>query len=272
MNFSKRIGLSLLTVFVIVFGLSNNCNSQILPAHAHNDYLHEKPLLDAVDCKFKSIEVDVFAIGDSLFVAHDFNKIVPSRTIRNLYLDPLKELIKKNKGSVYGNGEEIILLVDFKSEGLETYKVLHEILEDYKKILTSYKSGKKKQGAVQIIISGNRPFDYMQEQKVRYAGYDGRINELDLGISSAFMPLVSDNWRNHFKWTGKGEMPADEKEKLKIIMQKAQKNGYLIRFWATPDRPGDFRNNVWAELKKQKVDLIGTDDLKGLQSMFLNKK
>jgi hypothetical protein len=102
----------------------------------------------------------------------------------------------------------------------------------------------------------------MQEQKFRYARYDGRINELDLGISSAFMSLVSDNWRNHFKWAGKGEIPADGKEKLKYIMQKAQENGYLIRFWATPDRPGDFRNNVWAELKKEGVDLIGTDDLK----------
>lgn len=268
----KLITFFFLATFFLSFGLLINCNAQVLPAHAHNDYQHTRPLLDAVDCKFKSIEVDVFAIGDSLFVAHDFDKIAPGRTIRNLYLDPLKQLIKKNKGSVYGNGEEIILLVDFKSEGLETYKVLHQILEDYKKILTSYKSGKKKQGAVQVIISGNRPFDYMQEQKVRYAGYDGRINELDLGISPSFMPLVSDNWRNHFKWAGKAEMPAEEKAKLKSIMQKAQKNGYLIRFWGTPDRPGDFRNNVWAELKTQKVHLIGTDDLKGLQSMFLNEK
>lgn len=264
----KTIAFFFFAIFCLSFNLTKKANAQVLPAHAHNDYYHERPLLDAVDCKFKSIEVDVFAIGDSLFVAHDFDKIAPGNTIRNLYLDPLTDIIKNNKGSVYGNGEEIILLVDFKSEGLSTYKVLHEILTDYKKILTHYKSGKKKQGAVQVIISGNRPFDYMQQQKVRYAGYDGRVNELNLDISPSFMPLVSDNWRNHFKWSGKGEMPTDEKKKLQDMMKTAKENGYMIRFWATPDRPGKFRENVWAELKKQKVDLIGTDDLKGLQSFF----
>ena len=161
MNFSKRITLGLLIVFTIIGGLTNNAKAQVLPAHAHNDYLHERPLLDAVDCKFKSIESDVFEVGDSLFVAHDFDKVAPGRTIRELYLNPLRKLVKENKGSVYGNGKEIILLVDFKSEGLKTYKLLHSILEDYTDILTYYKSGKKKQGAVQVIVSGNRPLKYM---------------------------------------------------------------------------------------------------------------
>jgi hypothetical protein len=262
--------LSLLIIVSSMF-FQKYSSAQVLPAHAHNDYLHTRPLFDALDCKFKSIEADVFAIGDSLFVAHDFDKIKPGRTLRQLYLNPLKNIIDKNNGSVYGNGEEIIILVDFKSEGLKTYVLLHQILEDYKGILTSYQSGEKKSGAVQIIVSGNRPFEYMQNQELRYAGYDGRISELDLGISSSFMPLVSDNWTNHFKWRGQGEMPPEEKNKLNSIMEKAKKNGYMIRFWATPDRPGNFRETVWKELKSANVDLIGTDDLKGLQSMFLGK-
>ena len=268
----SKIAINLFLLLLASWGIQKNSEAQVLPAHAHNDYYHTRPLFDALDCKFKSIEADVFAIGDSLFVAHDFDKIKPGSTLRQLYLNPLKKIINRNNGSVYGDGEEIIILVDFKSEGLTTYKLLHQILEDYKKILTSYKSEKKKTGAVQIIVSGNRPYDYMQQQKIRYAGYDGRIAELDLGIPASFMPLVSDNWTNHFKWQGKGEMPLDEKKKLTSILEKARENGYMIRFWATPDRPGDYRKTVWSVLKNAGVDLIGTDDLKGLQFMFLEGK
>lgn len=269
MKIEKHLTFYLLVLIVTSIGFQKNSQAQVLPAHAHNDYLHTRPLLDAVDCKFKSIEADVFAIGDSLFVAHDFDKISLGRTLRQLYLDPLKNRVKSNNGSVYGNGEEIIILVDFKSEGLPTYKLLHQILEDYKEILTYYNSGEKVSGAVQIIVSGNRPFEYMQNQEIRYAGYDGRISELNAGIQSSLMPLVSDNWRNHFKWYGDGEMPSEEKDKLKQIVKTARKNGYMLRFWSTMDRPGKYRDAVWNELKNEGVDLIGTDDLKGLQEYFI---
>lgn len=44
-------------------------------AHSHYDYEHEHPLFDALSFNFKSIEADVYGIEDSLFVAHDFDKI-----------------------------------------------------------------------------------------------------------------------------------------------------------------------------------------------------
>ena len=261
---------NLLIGVLLSFGFVQNSKSQVLPAHAHNDYLHERPLLDALDCKFKSIEVDVFSIGDSLFVAHDFDKIKPGSTIRSLYLNPLKKIIQQNNGSVYGNDEEIILLVDFKNDGLESYKLLHQILEDFKELLTTYRLGKKEVGAVSVIVSGNRPFEYMQNQKLRYAGYDGRISELDAEIPSSLMPLVSDNWNMHFKWRGEGRIPDNEKEKLTRIANQAHKNGYLLRFWSTPDYPKTERDSVWKELKNAGVDLIGSDDLKELQKYLSN--
>ena len=242
---------------------------RVLPAHAHNDYQHTRPLLDALDCTFKSIEADVFSVGDSLFVAHDFDKIAPGRTLRKLYLDPLQEQVAQYHGSVYGEGMELILFVDIKDDGLRTYKLLHRILESYTDILTSYSAGKKNPGAIAVVVSGNRPLAYMQGQEVRYAGYDGRIPDLDSGLDASIMPLVSDNWNNYFSWKGKGEMPADQKEQLRMFAQTAHENGYMLRFWATPDKPGAARDAVWAALQDAHVDLIGTDDLKGLQSMFL---
>ncbi len=139
----------------------------VLPAHSHNDYEHERPLFDALAYNFKSIEADVYLVGDSLFVAHNSEDIKPGRTLRTLYLEPLKNQIKKNKGSVYGNGEEIILFIDIKDDGLKTYQLLHKILEGYKKYLTVFENGVKKTGSIMVVVSGNRPFDFMQNQKIK---------------------------------------------------------------------------------------------------------
>ena len=268
---SKIISLGLLLVIMSGCGLQSKEKALIIPAHAHNDYEHTRPLLDALDYKFKSIEADVFSIGDSLFIAHDSNQIRSGKTLRKLYLDRLKIMVTKNNGSVYGEGTELILLIDIKDNGLRTYKLLHQILESYKGMLTSYNSGIKNPGSIAVIVSGNRPFEYMQNQVVRYAGYDGRISDLDSGISASLMPLVSDNWQRHFKWNGVGRMPATEKDKLLLIVQKTHENGYILRFWATHDKPGIERDAVWNELKNAHVDLIGSDDLKGLQAMFLKQ-
>ncbi len=266
--------IKVISIFLFL-GLITRCSFQykekdiVLPAHAHNDYEQANPLVDAIGYKFKSIEVDVFSIGDSLFLAHDFNQIKPGNTLRKLYLDPLKEIISKNNGSVYGEGTELILLVDIKDDGLKTYKILHKILESYKGMFTSYNQNVKKTGPIAAIVSGNRPFEYMKNQVVRYASYDGRISDLDSGIASSLMPLVSDNWQSHFKWNGVGKMSADEMSKLDLIVNKCHKNGYMLRFWATPDKPGIERDAVWNELIKAGVDLIGSDDPEDLQAMFL---
>ena len=226
-------------------------------------------MLDALECNFKSIEADVYSIGDSLFVAHGPRQIKPGRTLRNLYLDPLNNIVRKNNGSVYGDLTEIILLVDIKDDALETYQLLHNILKGYSEIITSYQSGSIQKRAVSVIVSGNRPLKYMKNQELRYAGYDGRLSDLGSALSPSLMPLISDNWQDHFNWMGKGKMPGPEKKKLQSIVDKAHQNGYMLRFWATPASPVPERDAVWKELISSGADLVGADDLKGLQSLFL---
>jgi hypothetical protein len=270
------MALSALIIFIsqglfIGCAFRNGENRVVLPAHAHNDYFHERPLLDALECGFRSIEADVYSVGDSLFVAHDAPQVKPGRTLRKLYLDPLKKVIRQNNGSVYGDGSTLILFVDIKDDGLRTYKLLHAILTDYHDLLTQYEHDSVRQGAITVIVSGNRPKEYMQKQELRYAGYDGRTGDLDSGLPSSFMPVISDNWNNLFSWKGEGEMPVDEKERLKMIVDKTHENGSILRFWATPDKPGAEREAVWEVLSNAGVDLIGSDDLKGLQSWLLEQ-
>ena len=233
-------------------------------AHAHNDYLHERPLLDALDHGFTSVEADIFLVQGKLLVAHDVTGLRPERTLAKLYLDPLRERIRSHDGWVFDKGRSLTLLVDIKSDAETTYAALHGVLAQYAEMLTTIADGVLETKAVTVIISGNRPIETISKQKRRYAGIDGRLSDLDSTQPADLLPLISDNWRNHFQWAGEGPLPAVERDKLNAIVTKAHARGRRVRFWATPDRVA-----VWKELHAVGVDLINTDDLAGLQK-FLN--
>ncbi len=241
----------------------------LLHAHAHNDYLHDPPLLTALEHGFTSVEADVFLVGDKLCVAHDADKIKPERTLQSLYLDPLRQRVKANEGRVYRGGSRFLLFVDIKSAAEPTYQKLHETLAEYRGILTIFGSQGRKDGAVLVVVSGNRPLELMRSQPVRYAGYDGRLTDLDSDAPADLIPLISDQWSRHFTWRGDGPMPPQERQKLSDIVQRAHAKGRLVRFWATPDVQSAGREAVWRELLSASVDLLNSDDLKGLQEFLL---
>src|SRR6266849_514163 len=89
--------------------------------HAHNDYEHKRPLFDALDQGFCSVEADIYLVDGKLLVAHDRDKVRPERTLQALYLDPLRERVKKNHGRVYSDGPEFTLLIDLKSDWRKIY-------------------------------------------------------------------------------------------------------------------------------------------------------
>jgi hypothetical protein len=237
-------------------------------AHAHNDYEHDRPLFDALDHGFTSVEADIYLVGEDLLIAHDPEDLDPSRTLRSLYLDPLRRLVRH--GGIYpGRRVEFQLLIDIKTEAESTYAALDRLLRSprYAFLWTTYRSGRVRQGPVTAVVSGNRPRATMAAQRHRVAFYDGRIaNPGDLGPGSpaTLTPLVSDNWTKLFSWTGVGPMPADERAELRGIVRTAHRAGQRVRFWATPDAPGPARDAVWRELRAAHVDHINTDDLAGL--------
>jgi len=234
-------------------------------AHAHNDYEHKRPLFDALECGFCSVEADIWLVDGKLLVAHDRNQVKPERTLQSLYLDPLRERARRNGGRVYLSGPEVILLVDVKSDAEPTYSALREVLKEYSDLLTVFRSGSTATNAVTVIISGNRDRNRMEKETVRYAALDGRLEDLESNASSHFIPLVSESWSKLFKWRGAGAMPKEEKEELAQTVMKSHAQGRRIRFWATPDRA-----EVWKELLDAGVDLLNADDLAGLQKFLLS--
>ncbi len=235
-------------------------------AHAHNDYEHDRPLLDALDHGFISVEADVWLVDGELLVAHDADDVDPDRTLQSLYLDPLRDVVTANGGSVYpGWDGSLQLLIDIKNTGEATYAEIHETLGRYPQLMTRFVGDRVQDGPVTAVISGDRPRDMMQQQRLRFAGFDGRLADLDSGLSASFMPLVSDRWTDHFTWDGDGPMPETERAQLLDIVARADAAGYRLRFWETPDDPTPSRERVWTELLAAGVDHLNTDDLAGLR-------
>ncbi len=229
-------------------------------AHAHNDYEHARPLLDALDRGFASVEADVWLVDGVLLVAHDRKDVKPGRTLASLYLDPLRDRVRKNGGAVYVGGPPVVLLVDVKSEAVATYAVLHDQLAGYTEMLTTFREGRVESRAVTVIVSGNRAQKEMAAQSVRHAFVDGRGVDLENNPPATLVPWVSENWQKLSPWRWQGAMPPEARLALRAWIDRAHGQGRRVRFWNTPDRP-----EVWRTLIEAGVDFVGTDDLAGLQ-------
>jgi hypothetical protein len=238
-------------------------------AYAHNDYEHERPLHDALNHGFTSVEADVHLVDGQLLVAHDEEDVQEDRTLQALYLDPLRKCAQQNDGWVYPDGAQVTLLVDVKTEAQATYEVLRQVLRGYEDVLTVFGPDGRRDGAVVVIISGNRPREMMAGEELRYKAYDGRLEDLESGEAATFIPLISDKWTDHFFWRGRGAMPESERQKLQAIVETAHQHGRRVRFWDTPDDPSPAREAVWRALVQADVDMINTDDLVGLQQFLL---
>ncbi|MBN1507803.1 MAG: phosphatidylinositol-specific phospholipase C/glycerophosphodiester phosphodiesterase family protein [Sedimentisphaerales bacterium] len=241
----------------------------LLRAHAHNDYLHDPPLLAALEHGFTSVEADVFLAAGQLCVAHDPGKMDPNRTLRSLYLNPLRQRVRANDGRVYRTGSRFFLFVDLKSAAEPTYRKLHETLAEYRDMLTTFGLQGREDRAVLVVVTGNRPLGLMRSQGVRYAACDGRLADPDSDAPADLVLFISDQWTRHFTWRGDGSMPPQERQKLNEIVQEAHTKGRLVRFWATPDWRSAAREAVWRELLSAGVDLLNSDDLNGLQEFLL---
>lgn len=225
-------------------------------AHAHNDYEHPRPLHDALDHGFCSVEADVWLIDGALLVAHDRERAHPARTLRALYLDPLRQRVRQNNGRVHRDGPPFFLLIDIKADATNTYRALQRELADFQAILTRFESNRVATNAVTVVVSGNRPVEWMQAEAIRWAAYDGRLTDLGQEHPPALVPWISDNWTRHFEWRGVGIMPPDEQRKLRRLVEQTHAEGKQFRLWAAPDRP-----EAWAQLLESGVDWINTDRL-----------
>ena len=259
---SSRIVLfviALVTLNAMLIGAAPKDVKPIRDGHSHNDYWRNRPMLDALDHGFCSVEADVFLRDGQFWAGHVPAEIMLRRNLETIYFQTLKEQIALNGGTVYPGVETFYLWIEFKEEPEEAWAELVPLLEKYKDMLCSVTDGVKKPGPVQVIITGNRPLKAFEDSKGKtfYATLDGRFSDLDNPNRPAWMVgAINENWGSVSSWKGSGEFPADQRAKLAALIDKAHSQGRILRFWGAPQNA-----TFWTELRRLKVDLLNTDHL-----------
>lgn len=222
--------------------------------HSHNDYGRRAPLHEALRHGFHAVEADVFLRDGALLVGHDEWMLHPSRTLESLYLDPLRERVRANGGSVHGDGRTFLLLVDVKQQGELVYVRLRDALERRREMLTRFTAGTIEPGAVTVVLSGDRPIAAVAREPARLVAIDGRLADLRRNPSPSLVPLVSAPWSGSFGWDGRDAMPPDEDAILRSLAATAKSQGRMLRFWGAPDLP-----TAWSAQRDAGVGWINTD-------------
>ncbi|KAF4952740.1 hypothetical protein FGADI_6492 [Fusarium gaditjirri] len=171
--------------------------------HSHNDYLRNVPLLDAISAGCSSVEADVWNEDDELYVAHRHFQLQANNTLESLYINPLLSIFDRQRdvlcgremschapsnvheplGGIFESDPEqpLVVLIDFKTEGIATWEKLHRKLEPLRRrnLLTHFNGTTIVPGPVVIVGTGNTPFDKITANDTyRDVFYDAPLESL----------------------------------------------------------------------------------------------
>lgn len=224
--------------------------------HSHNDYEQLFPFWAAWRQGFGSIEADVFLDNGELIVAHERTQMKRRWTIDSLYLQPLQQCIRENKGYVFADtSRQLQLLIDIKSEAVSTLNRLVEKLRDYP-LLTATSS-------LKIVISGNRPEASGLASYPDWIWFDGDLQKEYNKDQLDRIEMLSGNFSRYSSWNGKGRLPEKERLVLKELISNAHSLNKKIRFWNSPDIM-----NSWYSFMELGIDYINTDHIDGITTFL----
>jgi alkaline phosphatase len=225
-------------------------------AHSHNDYEQDIPFWMAYHAGFASIEADIFLVNGRLLVGHEEKYLQDKRSLQALYLDPIRDCIEKNNGYIFADtSKQLQLLIDIKSDSIQTLKKFIEVIEQYPSILACPK--------VKFVITGNRPASSLFNQYPAFISFDGEAGKTYSREALSRVAMMSADLKNYAGWNGKGRPVKAEFEALQSVVNSAHALHKPVRFWGAPDMI-----NAWYQLMHLKVDFINTDLVYGLSSFL----
>ena len=234
-------------------------------AHAHNDYEHTRPLFDALDQKFQSVEADIWWSGSDLGVSHSG---APYKgTLRELYLAPLEQYVEANHGSVYGDGQPFFLWVDLKQGSTALQDSLVSQLGEFSSMLTSFDdAGEVTLGAVTVVLTGDSAKTALCNRAApRLYTRDGDYAATD-AVGDGHWGYYGVNYFSVMQWDGEAPIPPTQRAQLQNLVDGAHAKHRLLRVFGTPEGA-----LYWQAAIDTGNDFINTDDLPGLRA-FLNAR
>ncbi len=228
-------------------------------AHSHNDYRQHNPFFGAYNEQFGSIETDIYLAGGLLLVAHDPVDLTKRRTLEGMYLVPLSKCIERNGGYAYqDSSRKLQLLIDLKTDGVHTLNSLVDLLKKFPSIIHNR--------SVRIVITGNRPDEKLYGAYPAYIWFDGSAGKEYSNAALARIAMLSDDFGKYSRWQGNGPLPDSARRIITKLVNKAHLLNKPIRFWASPDFTG-----AWKEFIKLKVDYINTDHIAALSDFLVQQ-
>jgi alkaline phosphatase len=248
------IGVTLLLFCCSILPLSAQYST--LNAHSHNDYENVIPFWIAYYNHFGSIEADIWAIDNELYVAHSRADVKPERTLDDLYIQPVVKLLRYNGGRVWHDFPGVLqLLIDLKTVAEPTLSLLVEKLKQYPDVFDPSVN----KNAVRVVISGNRPEPGLFVNYPGFIFFDGLLNLKYTEEQSKRVPLYSENLRKFTLWDGKSDIPASDLSRLKSVVDSVHALNKGIRFWNAPDN-----SEAWKTFIDLQVDYLNTDKINEL--------
>lgn len=231
--------------------------------HAHNDYEHDRPLLDALAAGFESVEVDVWLDGSDVGVSHDGAPFKGS--LDTLYLQPLEERLAANNGSVYGDGRTFYVWVDLKQGSAALQEALATKLAARSWLTTFDEDGVAQPGAVTVFLTGDDAGKKALAARPapRPFARDSNTYKPDDAPADGRWRAYAVNYWALMQWDGQGAIPVTQRKQLENLVNGAHANGRVLRLFANPDTP-----EYWRAAKAAGVDFINTDNLEGLAQVF----
>ena len=257
----------------------NDFSRGIVPknCHSHNDYWRSVPLYEALAAGCISIEADIWVTEDEeLLVSHTWRSTKKDRTLKNLYIDPLMNILeKRNVSSTFSKRREVgvfeadadvsvVLLIDFKNNGRDIWPVLVRQLKHLRERgWLSYFDGERViKGPLTIVGTGNTPFELIQKMgSDRFIFFDAPLNDAsNPAYTSSNSYYASARMRKAIGlvWF---DLSVTQIDTLKSQIHVTADKHLVSRYWSTPSWPMSLRNKIWNTLMKNHVGMLNIDDL-----------
>lgn len=264
-------------------------------AHSHNDYHQTDPLNSALQYGLKSVEVDVFPRQNGLWVAHTVFELNPNRTIDNMYIRPILDMLQKRSASSpqrkslpsHGNRP-----IAFDGKGMarstcprggsDTTILKMRLTDpdlDNLNFLVDFK-GDADQSALllQSALAPLRSYMSRVDRKGRF--HQGKLTVLITGNRPNLESLISVNGDRFLFLDGRlGDVYANADSSLvplvsipwrqlrlaralgraesymRYVADKAHSQGKIVRIWGVPNR-----ERFWSTMVNGGIDLLSIDD------------
>lgn len=147
-----------------------------IPCHSHNDYWRRVPLYSAISAGCIGVEADIWLYKDELYVGHNTASLTRNRTLNNLYINPLIDILSHQNPTTSFHPQEdtglagvfdtspsqfLVLLIDFKTTGEALWPRLLSALQPLRErnYLTHINGTQIIHGPITVVGTGNTPFN-----------------------------------------------------------------------------------------------------------------